>query len=289
MTRSFTDQSYYNTPIPANLAVDPNSAKMIAVQATKCPPPTIKPPSGSWALPWSEVTSKAWPMVTITDGHTSVRLRIDATIGQMAGDDGAAVFRDWTTGLEVATFETIFARDSDGNVDTSKQIRCSGYAHYALDSNGLARQVAGGDPRNSGHRGIPGGIMALLPDEAVSGVFHKLKAALGQPADHPGPNFPMYGIESPRNGGIPEGANCRLKKSSARFNPNDRIHVAMATYGVIIGDTAGAGKSAIKTVQGASYPVEVLRSLDVFAWADWEVMTLGAKYPTTVSPKTRNK
>jgi hypothetical protein len=267
--RSFTPDSWFNTPIPASVQVASNSAAMIKAQALRCPPPTVGNPTGGWAMPWSEATASS-PTATITDGKTSVKLKIDPHVGEMSGDDAAIVWRDLSTGLEVATFETLLSHKSDGTVDVKKPIRCTGYAIYKTGSNGLSRQV-GGDKKNTGHRGIPPSTMALHSGEVDSGqILQRKKIAFGQPSDHPGPNFPMYGIESPRNGGIPEGAVIRYKGPIGNL-----IQQAAHDYGFIVGDTAGDGKSILKTVQGGVFSLAILKALDGTTWDDWDVMTLG--------------
>jgi hypothetical protein len=267
--RSFTPDSWFNTPIPASVQVASNSAAMIKAQALRCPPPTVGNPTGGWAMPWSEATSKS-PTATITNGASSVKIRIDPHVGEMSGDDAAIVWRDLTSGIEVSTFVTVPTYDSNGLVDVRKPIRCKDYGIYKIDSNGLSRQV-GGDKKNTGHRGIPPSSMALHPDDPVSGIKHRLKVALGQPGDHPGPNFPMYGIESPRNGGIPEGAVIRLRDPE----PGNPVQQAAHDYGFIVGDTAGDGKSILKTVQGGVFSLAILKALDGTTWDQWDVMTLG--------------
>lgn len=223
-------------------------------------------------MPWSEIVTTG-KLATIRDSAgKTVKLYIDVTIGAMTGDDGAAVFRDWRTGIEVSTFETVIPRLSNGTVNVTKPITCKAFASYKLSSNGIAKLTSGGDPANSGHRGIPPSAMALHPSDTGI-IAHRMKVSLGPPADHPGPNYPMYGIESPRGGGIPEGAVIRRKVRDT----SNQVRLAAHDYGLIIGDTAGGGKSALKTVQGGVYPTSVLQALDGTTWADWEVMTLGFK------------
>src|SRR4051812_32878148 len=197
--RSFTDSSYFNKPLSSSFPVDPNSAAMIAIQAKHCHPPTIGNPVGNWAIPWSEATATSKVVTIRSTAGDTIRLGIDVHIGLMAGDDAACVFRDLTRNVEVGTFETNIPRKPDGTVDTTRAITCTNFSIYYTDTNGLSRQV-GGDARNTGHRGVPPSLFALHPLE-VTGVQRVLKTALGQPGDHPIPNFPMYGGESPRDGG----------------------------------------------------------------------------------------
>lgn len=266
--RSFTSDSRFNKIIPSSVPVDPNSAQMIGVQAKHCHPPTIGNPVGNWAIPWSEAEGNS-PIATIRDaaGNT-VRIGVDVNIGVMAGDDAAIIWRDFGRKVEISTFETNVPRLSNGKINVSKPITCSGFGIYYTDTNGLSRQV-GGDRRNTGHRGIPPSIQALHPSE-VDLIERMLKTGLGQPADHPGPNFPMYGIESPRDGGIPEGANVRY------MGPiRNSIQKAAHDYGFIVGDTGNEGTATVKTVQGGAYSDAVLKSLDGTNWDQWVVMKLG--------------
>ncbi len=269
--RSFADASWWNTPIPSTVKVDPRSDAMTVAQAKSCGPPTVGAPTGAWAIPWSEIVSGGL-QVTIKDSKgNSTKVYVDPHVGEMGGDDAAIVFRDWRTGVEVSTFETVIPRKADGTVDASKPITCKAYGKFGLNTNGIDKAATGGDPANSGHRGVPPSSMALTPWEADGRpIQSRKKVSLGPPADHPGPNWPMTGIESPRGGAIPEGANIRRKAPGS--NP---VQVAAHVYGFIIGDTAGAGKSTLKTVQGGHYDKAVIDALDGDTWADWEVMTLG--------------
>lgn len=265
-TRSFASTSWWNTMIPTSVMVDPDSKAWTTAQAKVCPPPTVGSPQGGWAMPWSEAV--AGQTATITDGHTSVKIDIDVHVGQMAGDDAAIVFRDLIRGIEVATFETVLSHKADGTIDLTKPIRCTGYAVFDTASNGLARQV-GGPKQNTGHRGIVPSSMALHPTDTP--ILHRLKVALGQPGDHPGPNFPMYGIESPRNGAIPEGAVIRLRNPVVGNIVQQAAHV----FGFIIGDTGAPGKATLKTVQGGVYSAAILHGLDGTTWDQWDVMKRG--------------
>jgi hypothetical protein len=219
-------------------------------------------------MPWSEVTVSGLMMTIVSSKAAAVTIRIDPNIGQMSGNDAAVVFRDWLAGIEISTFETIIPRRADGTVDTAKPITCTNYGIYALVSDGIA-ESSGGSQGNGGHRGVPPSAMALHPKDTT--IQHRLKVALGEPADAPGPNWPMYGIESPRSGAIPEGAVIRPKERDTS-NP---VRLAAHDYGFIVGDTAAPGKAALKTVQGGTYAPEILSALDGLTWDDWEVMTLG--------------
>jgi hypothetical protein len=43
----------------------------------------------------------------------------------------------------------------------------------------------------------------------------------------------------------------------------------------MVGDTSGAGKAALKTVQNGSYLKSILTALNSTTWADWDVLQLG--------------
>lgn len=269
--RSFTSDSWWNKEIPSSVPVDPHSATMITAQAKVCGVPVVGSPWGGWAMPWSEVRSKsAGKIATITDSTgLSMKLLIDPDVGSMTGDDAAIVFRDLVNKVEASTFETAAVYNRDGTINTSKPIRCKGFSVYYLGTNGLSRQV-GGDKRNTGHRGGTPSASALHPDEIADGIRSRKKIALGQPADHPGPNFPYYGIESPRNGGIPEGAVIRRRDDSN----NPVLHNAHV-FGFLVGDTGQIGHATLKTVQAAEYDDAILNALDNETWAGWDVMQLG--------------
>lgn len=277
--RSFTSESWWNKPFPSDLPIHPSSKAWTAAQAKVCHPPTLGNPAGGWAMPYSEAVKGA--TATITDGHTSVKIDIDVHVGTMAGDDAAIVFRDLARGIEINTFETVLTRNADGTVNLSKPIRCTGYSIYNTTSNGLARQV-GGIKQNTGHRGIVPSSRVLRVAE-IGALLSRKSVALGQPGDHPIPNFPMYGGESPRNGAIPEGMTIRYHGPIT--NP---ILQAAHDFGFIIGDTGGPGTATLKTVQGGDYrtPAEqaanvpiarasILHALDNTTWDQWDVMQAG--------------
>lgn len=268
--RSFTSDSWWNTPFPASAAVDPNSAVMIRAQALFCPPPTVGTPTGAWAMPWSEANALSHPATIRDASGDTVTLAVDTHVGEMVGNDAAVVWRDLHKGVEVATFETVVPRKSDGTINLTRDITCTNFSVYYTGTNGLAQQV-GGDKRNTGHRGVTPSSMALYPLECVVPIRSVKKVSLGPPADYPGPNHPMYGIESPRKGGIPEGARLRLRNPA----PGNIVQQAAHEYGFIVGDTAGDGHATLKTVQGGGYAPAILTALDGLTWNDWDVMTLG--------------
>lgn len=276
---SFTEFSWWNTPIPVeSVPVDVRSGQMITAQASLCDPPRVGRPAAAWAIPWSEVglqDAKPWASIVNKKG-SRIQIHVDTRTGIMAGNDAAVIWRDWQTMTEVSTFETKIPRKPDGTIDTTQAITCTNYGVWGMKTNGIARSVAGGQKPNSGHRGIPPSVMALHPGE-VDGIRRRLKISLAPPADHPGPNWPMTGIESPRKGGIPEGAVIRLKSEAiARVGPTGaalEIATAANVFGFIVGDTGG--NSTLKVVQGGVYPVEVIHALEGFVWQDWEVMQLG--------------
>lgn len=268
--RSFTDDSWWNRPIPSTVPVDPRSAAMTSAQGQSCPPPKVGSPFGAWAMPWSEAATLSKTAKIRDASGATVQISVDTNIGEMSGNDAAVVWRDLKRGIEVATFETDVPRKRDGTIDLTKPIVCTAFSIYGTGTNGLSRQV-GGAKQNSGHRGVPPSASALHPAEALGPIAHRLKCALGQPGDHPGPNFPMYGIESPRGGAIPEGAVIRLRNPKA----GNVIQQAAHAYGFIVGDTGATGTATIKTVQGGVYSAAVLDSLKGTSWPDWDVMLLG--------------
>lgn len=269
-TRSFPTSSYWNTPLPVeNRPIASNSAQMIADQAKVCDVPNIQNPNSSWAIPWSEAKAGD-PIATIMSSRgDQAKIRVDPNIGEMVGDDAAIVFRDLTSHIEIGTFETKVPRRRTGVIDTSKPIMCTNFSIYDTNTEGVARQ-SGGSKQNTGHRGVPPSAFAWHPDE-VDAVERCLKVSLAPPCDHPGPNWPMYGIESPRgNTGIPEGARFyKITQPPAGSHP---VLMAAWKYGFIVGDTGGS--PSLKAVLNGTYP-KGTAGLDNVRWTDFAVLPLG--------------
>jgi hypothetical protein len=98
-----------------------------------------------------------------------------------------------------------------------------------------------GNPRNRGHRGLPGTFIAASYQEAVidQAIPHVLK--LSVPDTAAGHYFPFVGNE-PYPFDIPEGALLRIKASvslASLSGPALAIARALQTYGAVVGDTSG--------------------------------------------------
>lgn len=265
--RAFSAASYWNTPLPSSGVLHPSSAAYVAWLKANMTNGYLSLGDGAFSMPiyWS---TSADPLVTInpTNGPTTT-FRLPAAAAPMTGNDQAMLIIDRTTNQDVQLFE--FSRSPLG---------ATGIARYYLNSNGLAGDVAGSSqPTNEGHRGIPGTVHAVRFDEVADGAIrHRTKFALGQPGNDPGqPFWPMDGFESPRSGIIPEGVVMRIKASytfPTSLTPNARVIAQhLKTYGSIVGDTAGAGKAALKLENTDWTSLGITRtSLKAIPWDAYE-------------------
>lgn len=268
--RSFTDASWWNTPIPPATPIDPYSSRYLAnLRATESKD-RISVGVGSWRMFFSDADHTG-PLATITakDGRR-VQIHAPAKVDLMAGNDKACVFRCLGCDLEVSLFEAV---QSDAT-----HWRCTNFGAYKPSTTGIA-----GTPGNDGHRGVPPSAMMITGQELADGVInHRLKMAVASPADRrldgkAMPIWPLNGFEKGHGNAIPEGAVLRLKQAALqRVNPKGvalTIARAVATFGMVVGETGG--HATVKTQLNAVLPTETGHALDPYHFADYDVMLLG--------------
>ncbi|OPZ22110.1 MAG: hypothetical protein BWZ10_00454 [candidate division BRC1 bacterium ADurb.BinA364] len=261
--RAFKKTSYWNTPMPADAPIDAQSAEYIAWLKENTPG-WLQIGSGKWAMP-RFVAEASDPLATFTARNgVEVTFHCPANMKPMEGNDAALVVLDRHTGQDIAFFEF---RGYDGIHPVATN--CS---RHMLDSNGLDASL-GDDPRNFGHRGIPGSIAFVRADELAAGVIaHRLKIALPGTADFH--VFPMVGHEKNRGGIIGEGMVLRIKPGVDLSNLSGdarTIAIACQTYGVVVGDNSGNG-AKLKAESGLNLDNNMLQSI---SWDSWEFVERG--------------
>ena len=296
-TRAFSDDSWWNTPLPDEAPLDPNAGEILDYLRTA-------PESGRGCLtlagsgesPWGQPVYDATPqdpsydIVGLTQPLKELKsLRIPVGAQSALNSDQSMTVYDRQKGYVVALTGAEYHRERDA-------WSAVGATVTYLDSNGL--HVGTGrsdDPRNRGsHRGNNGATMAVEIDEVQAGaVRHVLKAASGpEVADRF--VFPMVGSDGDYEGadpGVPpQGLRLRIKSSidleTLGLHPQALVIArALQTYGFYIGDSGGTtaiklqATSAEGRGQHWSVPAEALCGLP-FTSRYWDVIAEG--YDPTV-------
>jgi hypothetical protein len=247
--RAFQATSYWNTSLPADAPLDPNSANIInwiqSDSSTNYVHLSGTDSTGKWGQPiyWARVGDPVyavhqtqWPLPPEFS-----TLRIPANARPDPTSDASMTIYDPTAGYVAWLWRAVH----DPNADTWSA--GGGSVHY-LSSNGLDRKwrgVPGTDPRNRGHRGVAGPAFPVRYDEIQAGaISHVLKIAVHTTkCAHV---FPMVGDEcgSPDQYAPPEGTRVRIDPSidltRYRLSPAALVVArALQSYGAVIGDQSG--------------------------------------------------
>ena len=293
--RAFTDSSYWNTPLPANAPIDPNSAAMMAYIEQNSTTNYISlsgtSSSGGWGQPiyWAQPSDPVYDVqatnYTIPPEFASLRIPRNAKTDDTS-DHPMTIF-DLTAGyvawLWQATYDPTSMTWSAGG----------GSVHY-LASNGLDgdwTQYPDTDPRNTGHRGVAGAVFPVRYDEIEAGAIdHVLKIGINQTkCAHV---FPLVGDECGTTdaNAPPEGTRIRIKRSVdlSQFGLGPAALViaqALQAYGAVIGDQSGGPVSTkVENVvtEGRGWLWDGLlnsTSLSAIPLEDFEVIQLGYAPP----------
>lgn len=270
--RAFTNDSYWNTPFPANAPIDANSAKYIADSQANSQNYLNLVMTSSYGQP-IYFSSASDPLYTVSGAGYTTQVRIPANAQQASGSDGQFVVFDRTPGYNrvVGLYQANFANGkwtADG-IDT-----------YQLDGNGLDKKV-GGDSLSGGHRGINAAVRAVRYDEVVGGVIdHRLECFWHATAEKV--YWPMTGYESGKGGIVPEGIAIRIKPSvnldAKGLTPAAKvIATALQKYGCVIGDNSGSGNN-LKVQNNVNWGTMLTKdALKNIPWSDWEFVQGGYK------------
>jgi hypothetical protein len=245
--RAFSDDSWWNTPLPSSAPVHPSSADMIQWLQQDNGADHIRlagtGSSGEWGMPiyWADADDPVYRVVATryTLPPEFASLRIPPEVIPDPTSDAALTIYDLEAGyvskLQKAVYDPVTDTWSAG-----------GGAVYYLASNGLHGRLPESDEaRNYGHRGVPPSTYAVRWDEIQAGrIDHVLKIAVNTTrAENV---WPMTGHEDGTTAvnAPPEGTRIRIKPSvdlSSLGLSGASLTVARALqrYGAVIGDQSG--------------------------------------------------
>lgn len=269
--RAFTDDSYWNKPIPYNATIDSNSDFYIQdALNTSVSSPTYLRLTGAvdhssaenWAYPiyWVKAGDPEYTIDPRLYGSTIIaRIPLGAT--PQGGSDGALIVYDLERDQVIELYQAEY--------DSSKDTWSAGSTKiYILSSNGLSKRVSGSNSTiNDGHRGIPPSSRAIRIDEVESGSINRRLECFwhdtGRPDDStPWYYWPMSGYEKDKGGITPEGLVMRIKPEVDINNKGLTpaalvIAKALQEYGCVIGDNDGGTRNSLKLELGRSRWAEI--------------------------------
>jgi hypothetical protein len=248
--RAFTDDSWWNTPLPRRTPGNPYGSRILRYLRTA-------PESGRGCLvlagaghsPWGQPMYQARPGDKAYDvrlpGHLRLpelrHLRIPAGAQSAGNSDGSMTVYDIRRGYVVMLTDAAYDADT-------RQWRASGATVTYLDSNGLDRRTGqSDDPRNFGsHRGNNGATAGVSYAEVHDGALrHVVKVAVGPEVAHRYV-FPMVGSDGDYHGNDPavppQGLRLRLRYSVDLSGLDRQARViahGLQRYGFYIGDSGG--------------------------------------------------
>jgi hypothetical protein len=291
--RAFSDSSYWNTPLPPDVPIDPKSGAYIDYMQGNIVGDFVMlsgaDEDGAWGTPiyWAEPTDPVYDVTSdlyrVPPEFASVKIPRGAQADDTS--DGEIVVYDLERGIVIAMWQAKYNASRD-------TWTCSGGDVWYLGSNGLEGIVAGSDePRNSGHRGAPAPIFAIRWDEIEAGVIdHILKVVIPEPSATS--VWPMSDSDGDAKDpdAPPEGARFRLKRSidldSMGLSPAEyAVAKAAQEYGFMITDGSGAPVSAgLENVvaEGRGWLWEgdlAWDSLSLFSLSDYEFVEMGYGSP----------
>jgi hypothetical protein len=287
--RAFTGSSYWNTPLPRDAPVDPDSANIIQFLRTDNRPEHLTLAgagrSGHWGNPiyWASSTSPTYRVITNCVQPAPAQfssVRIPRGAGPDPTPDASMTVYDVEKGLVYGFYHTVHG-------GSDRWSSCGGTV-YALESNGVAGSLPeSNDARNIGHRGVPPPTYAVRFNEIKAGsIDHVLKISVNHTkCEHV---FPMTGDECGTRAAFapPEGTRIRIKPTldlrTLDLSPAALIvAVALQRYGAVIGDQSGGGASLKlenTTAEGLGQiwdGVLTADSLAVIPLQNFEVVELG--------------
>lgn len=290
--RAFTDNSFWNTPVPGKAPTNPRAAQILAYLRSG-------PDNGGgflrlagaghspWGQPvyWADAGDPTY-RVRGTDLPELRRMRIPVGALPAATSDAAMTVFDRGRGIVVAFTGAGYDRDT-------RVWHCTGATVTHLSSNGLDwRTGRSDDRRNRGtHRGNNGAVMMVRLDEVRAGrIGHLLKVSAGPPS-HVGFLFPMVGSDGDvRLDAAPkQGLRLRIRPSvdldKFGLEPAARVIArALQRYGMYIGDSGGTTSLKLENTRaegrGQLWPISshALSSLP-FTSHFWQVLPEGYRPP----------
>jgi hypothetical protein len=251
--RAFSDDSYWNTPVPSNAPIDPRSGNYVGYLKRNNVGNFVMlsgaDRDGFWGTPiyWADTSDPTYQVKStryyVPPEFTA--LRIPRGAKPDPSSDAEMMIYDLAKGYVAALWLAKYDPYSD-------TWTAGGGDVFYVGSNGLDGRLPESDEhRNTGaHRGAAPPIFAIRLDEVQAGsINHVLKVAI------PNPNrsfvFPMTGSDghSTDPNAPPEGARFRLKRSIDLDRMNltpAQYAVAKAAqdYGFVVTDVSGAPVAA---------------------------------------------
>lgn len=288
--RTFSNDSYWNQPLPDDAPVDDLSDEWIGYLTRDASTNFIEIAGADGDGRWGH------PIYFSRDGDPSCNvvnsceyrrpeefdsIRIPEGASQDPTSDAAMTVYDLDKGIAYGFYQASYSSRHD------EWSACGGTVYY-LDSNGLdAGLPESDDERNFGHRGVPPPTYAVRHDEIKSGLIdHVLKIAVD--TAHEEYAWPMTGSDGATRAPFAplEGARIRLKPEieldGYDLSRAERtIATALQRYGAIIGDQSGHTtvlKVENTVVEGRGQLWTGIlnpNSLDMFLLDDYEFVRLG--------------
>ena len=293
--RAFTDDSWWNLPLPDDAPTHPREINVLRYMRTaqEAGDGCLKLAGGednSWGQPvyWSQPGDPTYDIeVEVADDLPELRdLRIPPGARPATNDDGSMTIFDLDRGYAVAFTEAVYDPDADS-------WSAAGATVTYLNSNGLHDETGqSSDDRNLGsHRGNNPAVMMVRRDEVEAGAIrHVLKVATGPEASRRFV-FPMVGSDgaSMREDAPPQGLRFRIKTAvdldAMDLEPEALIIArALQDYGFYIGDSGGATALKLEDTRTEgrgqlwSLPTTALCALP-FTPRFWDVLPEGYQPP----------
>jgi hypothetical protein len=247
--RGFSDSSYWNSPLPGDVPIDPNSAAILSFIRGDSTTDYISlrgaDRDGEFGNPiyWADGGDSQYDVRDTCYGiqappeFGSVRIPRGARPDPTA--DGSMTIYDTGKGRVYGLFHATY------NAEKDQWASCGGTIYY-LNSNGLDGELPQSDePRNTGHRGLPPPTYAVRLDEVNAGAInHVLKISVDTTrCQHV---FPMTGDECGTSARYapPEGTRIRIRPtidlSKLKLSPAALVvATALQRFGAVIGDQSG--------------------------------------------------
>jgi hypothetical protein len=293
--RAFTDDSWWNTPVPAAAPRHPRAGEILEYMATarEAGDGCVRL-SGADDSPWGQPVYWAEPgdpeydiAVDVPEDPPELKnLRIPQGADPAPNNDGSMTIFDLERGYTVAFTEAAYDADADTWSASAATVTY-------LDSNGLhARTGSASDRRNVGnHRGNNGAVMMARFDEVeAGGITHVLKVASGPEVSRRFV-FPMVGSDghAVERDAPPQGLRLRIKPSidldELGLEPQALVIAeALQEYGLYIGDSAGVTALKLEDTRTEGrgqlwdIPPDALCGLP-FSAKTWDVLPEGYEPP----------
>ncbi len=278
VVRPFSASDPYNTPIPSNPALDPNSSQWISQLAPHTQWSNLSD-TADWGIPVYQAAASdpVYTMPTLTSYHVAPvhwQVRIPADAQSSRGSDHIVEILepDGHTDVDFWGFQWVGGRPTAA---------MAWETDYGPTGSSINPTVDGISP------GIPIGALAglVLPGEIAQGhIDHALSIAT--PTTGPGRLYPFVGHDGPNPGGIPEGARIQIDPSfnvAAQKWPRwlKVIAVALQRYGAYVTNTSGSLEiygEAPQTANWLTVGVPDQAALAALPWAQMRVLAPAASH-----------